>query len=168
MYNYKYCVNILNTKHFQMALNWIFGGKKKEDNRGVTVEATEQDFIVIQSNNSYKSLYPAVPPSPYPSSQFYTPLPYTLLPQHHGQEAVASGPCQRTNSIQSQLEGVPFILSPKLDDGSRQNPESGLEGLRRAVFQIAADINDSMYDYHFKLEHTIIKEASFYDSNSKN
>lgn len=145
------------------ALSWIFGGKKKED-KPITVEVgNEEDFTILPANTGQQGIYPIVPT--YPPSQFYTPLPYNILQQHQDQQAVTSN--ARTN-VQNQLDGVPFVLSSSLEQGSKQSSEvlSGLEDLRRAVFQIAADINDTAFDYNFKLEHTVLEEASIYHSNN--
>lgn len=145
------------------ALSWIFGGKKKDD-KPITVEVGSEDDFTLVENTGEKGLYPVVPPYPHPP-QFYTPLPYNVLP-HHDQQPVAGN--ARTN-VQNQLDGVPFVLTPKLEQGSQQSLDilAGLEDLRRSVFQIAADINDKMFDYDFKLERTVLHEASIYSRNNQ-
>uniref|UniRef100_A0A1B6JX64 UMA domain-containing protein n=1 Tax=Homalodisca liturata TaxID=320908 RepID=A0A1B6JX64_9HEMI len=149
------------------ALSWFFGGKKKEE-KPVTVEAVEvgndEDYAIIQAYPNQPGLYPQMPQSLYPTSQFYTPLPYSVLPQRQDQQPAGSV-AVRANP-QNQLEGVPFVLSPKLEQGSSQSQIPGLDDLRRAVFQIAADINDPMFQYEFNLEHSVMQEASLYNRDS--
>lgn len=152
-----------------MALSWIFSGKKKEEKSvPVTVEAVEVgsygDYAIIQANNSRMGIYPQVAPGPHA----YTPLPhpYPVLPPRQNQQPVGNS-IVRTNSVQNQLEGVPFVLSPALGQGSSPDLLAGLEDLRRAVYQITADVNDPTFEYHFKLERSILQEASVFDPDNQ-
>lgn len=146
-----------------MALSWIFSGKKKEEKSvPVTVEAVEVgsdgDYAIIQANKTRMGIYPQVPVGPHA----YTPLPYPypVMPQRQFPQASDNSVgVVRTNSVQNQLEGVPFVLSPTLVQGSSLDVHAGLEDLKRAVCQITADVTDSSYQYDFKLERSTLREA---------
>lgn len=153
---------------FQMALSWIFSGKKKEEKSvPVTVEAVEVgsdgDYSIIQANTSHMGIYPQVPPS----THAYTPLPfpYPILPPRQDKLSVGNS-IVRTNSVQNQLEGVPFVLSPMLGQRSSSDLLTGLEDLKRVVYQITADVNDSTFQYNFKLERSVLQEASVYSPDN--
>lgn len=147
-----------------MAFSWILGGKKKEEKQAPVIEAVEvgsdEGYTIIQANTpQVGGLYPQIPSSAY-STNPYTPLPYyPVLPQRGNQQTADTN--ARTQ-VQNQLDGIPFVLNPALEQSSKQTHLAGLEDLRRAVFQIAADINDSAYSYDFKTEYNIMREASAY------
>lgn len=141
---------------FQMALSWIFGKKKEEKPAAPSVEAVEvgsdEDYAIIQMR---PGIYPQVPQPVHP----YTPLPYPMLPQRQNQPAVGTN---APSSVTNQLEGIPFTIAPHLGQNSNKATLNQIENLRRAVFQIAADINDPAYQYDFKLESSILQEATAY------
>lgn len=143
-----------------MALSWIFGKKKEEKPAAPSVEAVEvgsdEDYAIIQMR---PGIYPQIPAPVHP----YTPLPYAMLPQRQNQPIVGN----KAPSVQNQLEGVPFTIAPHLGQNSNKATLEQIENLRRAVFQIAADINDPAYQYDFKLESSILQEAAAFTPESR-
>lgn len=142
-----------------MSSSWfanIINVSKRKPERITVVEAseatvTEEGFTIIQPQAPYP-LYPAIPPPP-PSTTMQ-PLPYPVMSSGATHQAQSPTHVVKPNHL---LDGIPFVISPKLESSMSQILPD-VENIRRSIVQLTADISDSWFDYDFKVERNVLKE----------
>lgn len=147
-------------------MSWLFGSMKKKEPPHVTIDPTPIDgFCVVQkvpSQQPVPSMYPNLNPVS-PSSLPYSPSPYlpntsattsTTLPLRSGGGNVLE--------VHNQLDSVPFRIASHLELDSNLNSNNNNIVLKEFIDRlkrVKQGIENGEFDYDFKLERNIIREA---------
>lgn len=157
-------------------MSWLFGSSKKKDPPPVTVDPTPIDgFLLVQNPpqpGSTQPLYPNLNVSGYPSTP--SSLPYSPAPNipnstpSSASSGITSTRRLAANEVHNQLESVPFKISSQLSSGldSSFNSNINLNDFIDKLNKLKQCLRNGDFDYDFKSERSILREAKMVNGNS--